>query len=224
MSLNIGGKPSIDSRQAKLIEAMYQGTVLAPAVAEGFAIEDEVYKSIAVEMQSASRGATSPKGFELEARRIARLMREKYNLGFVDVGGWDTHVNQGNANGYLAGRLTELGKGLAAFAEEMGSDWSNTTVVAISEFGRTFRENGNRGTDHGHGSVYWVMGGSIKGARIAGEQVRVEEATLFQDRDYPVLNEYRALLGGLVSRIYGISGQRLQSVFSAATPKDIALI
>jgi uncharacterized protein (DUF1501 family) len=224
MSLNIGGKPSIDARQAKLIEAMYQGTVLAPAVAEGFAVEDEVYKSIAVEMQSASRGATSPKGFELEARRIARLMREKYNLGFVDVGGWDTHVNQGNANGYLAGRLTELGKGLAAFAQEMGSDWSNTTVVAISEFGRTFRENGNRGTDHGHGSVYWVMGGSIKGARIAGEQVRVEEATLFQDRDYPVLNEYRALLGGLISRIYGISGERLQSVFSATTPKDIALI
>jgi uncharacterized protein (DUF1501 family) len=224
VSLNVAGKPAIDARQAKLIDAMYQGTGLAPAVAEGFAVEDEVYKSLAVEMQAASRGATSAKGFELEARRIARLMREKYNLGFVDVGGWDTHVNQGNASGYLAARLAELGKGLAGFAEEMGPDWSNTTVVAISEFGRTFRENGNRGTDHGHGSVYWVLGGSIKGGRIAGDQVRVEQATLFQDRDYPVLNEYRAVLAGLLSQIYGLSGERLQSVFPRTTPKDIALI
>jgi uncharacterized protein (DUF1501 family) len=224
VSLNVAGKPAIDARQAKLIDAMYQGTGLAPAVAEGFTVEDEVYKSLAVEMQAASRGATSAKGFELEARRIARLMREKYNLGFVDVGGWDTHVNQGNANGYLAARLAELGKGLAGFAEEMGPDWSNTTVVAISEFGRTFRENGNRGTDHGHGSVYWVLGGSIKGGRIAGDQVRVEQATLFQDRDYPVLNEYRAVLAGLLSQIYGLSGERLQSVFPRTTPKDIALI
>ena len=223
-SLYVAGKPAIEALHAMLFEALYQGTGLAPAVAEGFAVEDEVYKSLAVEMQEASRGATSAKGSELEARRIARLMRDKYNLGFVDVGGWDTHVNQGNAKGYLAARLAELGKGLAGFAEEMGPDWSNTTVVAISEFGRTFRENGNRGTDHGHGSVYWVLGGSIKGGRIAGDQVRVEQATLFQDRDYPVLNEYRAVLAGLLSQIYGLSGERLQSVFPRTTPKDIALI
>jgi uncharacterized protein (DUF1501 family) len=224
ISLNVAGKPGIDARQAKLIEAMYQGTALAPAIAEGFAVEDEVYKSIAVEMQAASRGAITAKGFELEARRIARLMREKYNLGFVDVGGWDTHVNQGNASGYLAGRLAELGKGLAGFAEEMGPDWANTTVVTVSEFGRTFRENGNRGTDHGHGSVYWILGGGIKGGRIAGEQVRVEQATLFENRDYPVLNEYRAVLGGLLSRLYDLSSERLQSVFPDTAPKDIGLV
>jgi len=224
MSLNVGAKPGIDARQEQLIEAMYRDTPLAPAVSEGFAVEDEVYKSIAVEMQQASRGATSARGFELEAQRIARLMRDKYNLGFVDVGGWDTHVNQGNAKGYLAGRLTELGKGVAAFAESMGPEWANTVVVVISEFGRTFRENGNRGTDHGHGSVYWVLGGGIKGGRIAGDQIQVAQQTLFQDRDYPVLNEYRAVLGGLMSRVYGLSGDRLQNVFPDTAAKDVSLI
>ena len=75
--------------------------------------------------------------------------------------------------------------------------WRSTVVVVISEFGRTFRENGTRGTDHGHGTVYWVLGGAVRGSRIAGDQVAVERATLNQDRDWPVLNEYRALLGGL---------------------------
>ncbi|HEX5282418.1 MAG TPA: DUF1501 domain-containing protein [Micropepsaceae bacterium] len=224
MSLNTGGKPGIDSRQAALIASMYSATDLAPAVSEGFQVEDEVYKSIAVEMQQASRGATSAKGFELEARRIARLMREKYNLGFVDVGGWDTHVNQGGASGYLANRIAELGKGVAGFADEIGPEWKNTVVVAISEFGRTFRENGNRGTDHGHGSVYWVLGGNIRGGRLAGDQVRVAEETLFQNRDFPVLNEYRAVLGGVFAGLYGLDGDSLQKVFPGAKPKDIGII
>ena len=100
-------------------------------------------------------------------------MRERYNVGFVDVGGWDTHVGAGRRSGYLANRLEELGRGLAAFADEMGDAWNDTVVVVLSEFGRTFRENGNRGTDHGHGSVYWVLGGGVRGGRIAGEQVAV---------------------------------------------------
>lgn len=224
MSLNTGGKPGIDSRQAALIAGMYSQSDLAPAVSEGFQVEDEVYKSISVEMQQASRGATSAKGFELEARRIARLMREKYNLGFVDVGGWDTHVNQGGASGYLANRISELGRAMSGFADEMGPEWKNTVVVAISEFGRTFRENGNRGTDHGHGSVYWVLGGNIRGGRLAGDQVRVAEETLFQNRDFPVLNEYRSVLGGLFARLYGLEGDSLQKVFPGAKPRDIGIV
>lgn len=224
MALNVGGKPGIDAHSASLIAAMYQNSDLAPAVTEGFQVEDEVYKSVAGEMQAASRGATSPKGFELEAQRIARLMREKYNLGFVDVGGWDTHVNQGGAAGYLAGRIAELGKGLAGFAAGMGAEWNNTVVVAISEFGRTFRENGNRGTDHGHGSVYWVLGGNIQGGQLAGDQARVAEDTLFQNRDYPVLNEYRAVLGGLFAKLYGMDAGAVQQVFPGTKAKDIGLI
>ena len=124
-------------------------------------------------------------------------MRENFNLGFVDVGGWDTHVNQGAGTGYLADRLGELGRGLSGFVEEIGPGWSDTVVVVLSEFGRTFRENGSRGTDHGHGSVYWILGGGVRGGRIAGPQVRADEAHLFQNRDYPVLTDYRGLLGGL---------------------------
>ena len=105
MALNFVGKPNIDDRQIKLIESMYQGTKFAPQVAEGFAVRDEVYKEVTAEMQEANRNAVSPKGFELAARRIGGLMKERFNLGFVDVGGWDTHVNQGGAAGYLAGRL-----------------------------------------------------------------------------------------------------------------------
>jgi uncharacterized protein (DUF1501 family) len=166
------GKPGVDARQAKMIAAMYDGTALAQPVREGFAVREDVMKDLAGEMDAASRNAISAKGFELEARRIAKVMKERYNIGFVDVGGWDTHVGQGNATGYLANRLDELGRGLAGFAQEMGPDWKDTVVVVVSEFGRTFRENGNRGTDHGHGSVYWVLGGSVNGGKVRGEQVR----------------------------------------------------
>jgi uncharacterized protein (DUF1501 family) len=224
MALGSVGKPAIDERQAKLIQSMYQGTELAPQVAEGFSVRDEVYKEITAEMQEANRNAVSPKGFELAARRIGGLMKGRFNLGFVDVGGWDTHVNEGGATGYLAGRLSELGRGLAGLADAIGPAWNDTVVVVVSEFGRTFRENGDRGTDHGHGSVYWVMGGSVKGGRLVGEQVRVEQKSLFQNRDYPVLNEYRAVLGGVFHHIYGLQPDRLQKVFPSVQPKDLALV
>ncbi|MDB5650064.1 MAG: hypothetical protein JWL62_1584 [Hyphomicrobiales bacterium] len=97
-------------------------------------------------------------------------------------------------------------------------------VVVVSEFGRTFRENGNRGTDHGHGSVYWVLGGGLKGGRVAGEQTAVDQAHLFQDRDYPVLTDYRALLGGLFQRMYGLDQTALQRVFPSGKPRDLALL
>jgi uncharacterized protein (DUF1501 family) len=151
-------------------------------------------------------------------------MQGEYRLGFVDVGGWDTHVGEGGAAGYLATRLDELGRGLGAFAQAMGAAWRDTVVVVISEFGRTFRENGNRGTDHGHGTVYWVLGGDVRGGRVAGEQLRVSRDTLFQDRDYPVLNEYRAVLGGLFARLYGLDAAEISKIFPEAKPRDLALL
>jgi uncharacterized protein (DUF1501 family) len=232
-------KPSFDARQSQLIAGMYQGSSLAAPVREGFAVRDEAVREIngpppgtmesasmsgaAAEMIAASRNAITAKGFEGEARRVARLMRERYRLGFVDVGGWDTHVGQGAGTGYLANRLAELGKGLAAYADEMGPAWKDSTVVVISEFGRTFKENGNRGTDHGHGSVYWVLGGGVRGGRVVGEQVAVASSSLFQNRDYPVLNEYRAMLGGLFTRLYGLSTAQVQQVFAGTTPQDLGL-
>ncbi len=224
MAVRSVGRSAIDARQSGLIASMYQGSALASRVDEGFSTRDQVMRDLQSEMQGAGRNAVSARSFGAEARRIARLMADRYNIGFVDVGGWDTHVNQGGAQGYLANRLDELGQGLAAFAQEMGPAWRSTTVVVISEFGRTFRQNGNHGTDHGHGTVYWVLGGGVRGGRIAGEQVRVEQATLFQNRDYPVLNEYRAVLGGLFARQFGLGASQLDQVFAGVKPRDVGLV
>jgi uncharacterized protein (DUF1501 family) len=218
------GRQGIDPRQSAIIAAMYDGSRLGGAVREGFAARSEATQALAGEMVEANRNAITAKGFEGEAQRIGRLMRERYHLAFVDVGGWDTHIGQGSGTGYLAGRLGELGKGLAAFAEESGDAWRRTVVVVVSEFGRTFRENGNRGTDHGHGSVYWALGGAVRGGRVAGEQVAVAPGFLFQNRDYPVLNDYRAVLGGIFARLYGLSPAQIQQVFPGSAANDIGLV
>ena len=140
------------------------------------------------------------------------------------MGGWDTHVGQGAATGYLTNRLEELGKGLSAFADEMGPRWNDTVVIVISEFGRTFRENGNRGTDHGHGTTYLALGGAVRGGRLAGDQQAIEESTLHQSRDLPVLNEYRGVLGGVFGRLYGLNESDLAAIFPDAKSKDIGLV
>ena len=218
------GKPAIDARQSNIIASMYKGTALAQQVNEGFAVRDDVMREMAGEMDAANRNAITTKGFELEARRIAKLMKDKYTIGFADIGGWDTHVSEGGATGYLAGRLDELGRGLSTFVQEMEREWRDTVIVVVSEFGRTFRENGNRGTDHGHGTVYWILGGGIRGGQIFGEQIRVEQTTLFQNRDYPVLNEYRAILGGMFARMYGLNASHVGRIFSGTKARDIGLI
>ena len=223
-SLRDLGKPGVTARQAQIIESMYAGTPLASTVNGGIQARAEVSREMADEMEAASRNAIGSKGFATEARRIARLMRERVQLGFIDVGGWDTHVGQGGASGTLAMRLSELGTGLAVFAQEMGQTWDRTVVVVLSEFGRTFRENGNRGTDHGHGTVYWVLGGAVRGGRIAGEQQTIAAGTLFQNRDYPVLNEYRGLLGGIFSRLYGLDATRMAQVFPGVRTRDAGLL
>jgi uncharacterized protein (DUF1501 family) len=217
-------KPAVDARERALIAEMYRGSQLEAPVAEGFAAREAVMKELGEEMAATSRNAVTPRGFETQVKRIARLMRGDYRLAFVDVGGWDTHVGEGGVQGQLATRLEALGSGLATFAGAMGDAWRDTVVLVISEFGRTFRENGNRGTDHGHGTVYWALGGALAGGRIAGEQLRVARGTLFQDRDYPVLNDYRALLGGVFARMYALKAEALARVFPGATPKDLALV
>jgi uncharacterized protein (DUF1501 family) len=225
ISLQRGGKSPFDDTQSAALRDMYAGGHLESAVREGLELQQQVAQAMQEEMQAANRGAISTKGFELTAERMARFMRTQYRLGFVDVGGWDTHVNEGGAHGALATNLNSLGKGLASFAEALGEEeWNNTVVFVLSEFGRTFRENGNAGTDHGHGSVYWVLGGRISGGRIAGEQVRVGADTLFQDRDYPVLNNYRNVLGGIFATLWGLGPQQLDTIFPGARPLDLKLV
>jgi uncharacterized protein (DUF1501 family) len=224
LSLKSVGKPPFDDRQAHILSDMYAGHHLEGAVRNGLELRQEVAKEMADEMSAAGRGAINTKGFELEAERMGRLMRDKYRLGFIDIGGWDTHVGEGAAQGALATNLTSLGRGLQAFSQSLGPEWNNTVVVVVSEFGRTFRENGNRGTDHGHGTVYWVLGGAINGGRIGGEQQRVDRSTLFQDRDFPVLNDYRAVLGGLFRSLWGLSAGQSGTIFQQVPPVDLKLV
>jgi uncharacterized protein (DUF1501 family) len=228
VSLRGTGRAPFDDRQTKLFLSMYEGTRFESLISEGFdlrkTVADQAEQMASAEMQAANRNAMTATGFELEARRMAGLMRDRFNVGFIDVGGWDTHVNEGNGQGQLANLLTSLGKGLAGFADQMGNAWNSTIVVVISEFGRTFRENGTRGTDHGHGSVYWVLGGALQGGRLVGEQVTVSPGTLNQNRDFPVLTEYRSLLGGLFKRIYSLDASRLERVFPNAMPQDLGLV
>ncbi|MDE2370930.1 MAG: DUF1501 domain-containing protein [Burkholderiales bacterium] len=238
LSLKAEPHPS-DARLRQALTAMYRGQPLQTNVDEAYAVRDEAARDVAGvaagaggaaapmagEMVAANRRAINARGFEIEARRIARVMRERYAIGFVDVGGWDTHVGQGAATGYLASRLDELGRGLAAYAEEIGpATWRHTVVYVVSEFGRTMRENGNRGTDHGHGSVHWVLGGGLAAGPVAGEQQAVEARTMFQNRDWPVLNDYRSVLGGLFARQFALDGSQLERVFPGAKPRDLGLI
>jgi uncharacterized protein (DUF1501 family) len=224
LSLKSVGKPPFDARQAGILNDMYAGHHLQSAVRDGLELRQEVAQTFADEMNAANRNAINTKGFELEAERMGKLMRDKYRIGFIDVGGWDTHVNEGGAEGALASNLGSLGRGLQVFSQSLGPEWSNTVVVVLSEFGRTFRENGNRGTDHGHGTVYWILGGSINGGSIRGEQQRLAHGTLLQDRDYPVLNDYRAVLGGLFHSMWDLSPTQVTRVFQDVTPADLKLV
>ena len=224
ISLKGDTKAHFDDRQASILAGMYKNTSLASAAADGLSLRSTVSMDLQNEMVAASRGAPSASGFAQETQRIATLMRDQYRLGFVDVGGWDTHVNQGNVTGGLANNLRNLGEGLAAYANTLGDEWNNTTVVVVSEFGRTFRENGDHGTDHGHGTVHWVLGGKVNGGRIAGEQIAVTQDNLLQNRDYKVLNNYRDVYSGLLGRIWGLQGNHLQTVFPQARPRDLQLV
>lgn len=224
VSLRANAKAAFDERQSAILAGMYSHTALASAAADGLELRQQVSQELQGEMTKANRGAATARAFAEETRRMATLMQSQFRLGFVDVGGWDTHVNQGGASGTLANNLGNLADGLASYADALGDAWNDTTVVVVSEFGRTFRENGNRGTDHGHGTVYWVLGGNVRGGRIIGEQVAVNASNLLQNRDYPVLNNYRDVLGGLFARTWGLSASQLQSVFPGAKPTDLHLV
>jgi len=224
LSLKSVAKPAFDDRQAQILGQMYADHHLESVVRDGLDLRQEVAQKMAEEMGASGRSAINTKGFEVEAERMGHLMRDKYRLAFIDIGGWDTHVGEGSAQGTLAGNLASLGRGLQVFSQTLGPEWNNTVVVVLSEFGRTFRENGNRGTDHGHGSVYWVLGGAISGGVVAGEQRSLSRAALFQDRDLPVLNDYRAILGGVFKRLWGLSAEQSEHVFPQAAPRDLNLV
>lgn len=147
-------------------------------------------------------GATYPAGpFGRHMQEVAHLI--KANLGleiaFVDVGGWDNHVNEGGATGQLAGRLKEFGDSLAAFHQDMGDRMADIVVLTMSEFGRTARENGNGGTDHGHANVMLVMGGPVKGGKVYGKWPGLKRHQLNEDRDLALTTDFRDIFAEAVT-------------------------
>jgi uncharacterized protein (DUF1501 family) len=146
-------------------------------------------------------------------KQLAQLI--KANLGvqvaFADIGGWDHHVNEGNTEGQIANILRGFSQSLAAFWTDLGDLAGDTVVITMSEFGRTVRENGNRGTDHGHANVMFVMGGPVKGGKVYGRWPGLSAGQLYEGRDLAVTTDFRRVLGESVSTHLG--NQRLDAVF-----------
>ena len=178
------------------------------------------------EQQAADNGAPLPAGFPDDAARLATLMRRDpgVQFAFMALGGWDTHVNQGNARGQLAGHLAPLGRGLAEFASRLGPAFDDTTVLVISEFGRTVRQNGTGGTDHGHGNVMWALGGRLAGGKVHGRWPGLDDAALYEGRDLAVTTDFRQVLAGVCTHQLGLPDGRLSDVFPgfAGTPLDLS--
>jgi uncharacterized protein (DUF1501 family) len=172
------------------------------------------------ELQSAipAQGEAYPKGpFGARMGEIARLIKANAGLeiAFTEIEGWDTHVNEGGATGQLANRLRNLAEGISAFFRDLGDRIEDVMVVTLSEFGRTARENGNRGTDHGHANVMFVLGGKIRGGKVYGSWPGLEPELLYQQRDLALTTDFRAVCGEILARHMGQSN--LSKVFPGFT-------
>jgi len=156
-------------------------------------------------------------------KQIAKLIKADIGLevAFADMGGWDTHANQGNEKGQLAQRLTEFSESLAAFYRDLGDRMADVVILTMSEFGRTVRENGNRGTDHGHATAMLVLGGPVKGGRVAGRWPGLAREQLYEERDLAVTTDFRNLFAEVATRHLGVPASApLFPGFSTNPAKD----
>jgi uncharacterized protein (DUF1501 family) len=152
-------------------------------------------------------GADYPRSpFGQALRQIGQLTKADVGLevAFADVGGWDTHVNQGSAQGQLANRLDDFGRSLAALVTDLGSRMSDTVILTMSEFGRAVSENGNRGTDHGHGNAMMVIGGGVRGGKVYGTWPGLARDQRYDGRDLAVTTDFRNVFGEVVVRHLGL--------------------
>jgi uncharacterized protein (DUF1501 family) len=207
-------------------EAMYAQTVdqaLRGTGTETFEAIDMLRKADPSKYQP-ENSAEYPKsrlGKNLE--QIGQLI--KANIGvevlFVDCGGWDNHVNEGGVQGQLSNLLRDLGQGLVAFHQDMGDRMQNIVVVTMSEFGRTARENGNRGTDHGHANCMFVMGGDVKGGKVYGKWPGLEDHQLNENRDLFLTTDFRSVLSEILAKHIGVPD--LKPVFPGFNPDPRSL-
>jgi uncharacterized protein (DUF1501 family) len=156
--------------------------------------------------------------FGRSLRQIGQLIKADagVEVAFADIGGWDTHVGQGGANGQLANRFTELGRGVRAFYDDLGDLMEDVLVVSMSEFGRTVHENGSGGTDHGHGNCMMVLGGAANGGQVLGRWPGLEREQLFEGRDLAITTDFRDVFAEVASGHLGadrLDGESLGAVF-----------
>ncbi|HKS73800.1 MAG TPA: DUF1501 domain-containing protein [Terriglobales bacterium] len=212
----VGGRNPNAAPIANTFEAMYAHSVDAVLHGTGQKTFDAVkmLKSADPSKYTPAAGADYPRGrFGESLKQLAQLI--KANLGvqvaFADIGGWDHHVNEGNTQGQIANVLREFSQSLGAFYTDLGDLAEDIVIVTMSEFGRTVRENGDRGTDHGHANVMFVMGGPVKGGKVYGRWPGLDPSQLYEGRDLAVTTDFRQVLGEAVSRHLG--NNRLQQVF-----------
>ena len=215
-SFGVGGKNPGAVPLANTFEAMYSQSVDSVLHGTGAETFDAVkmLKSANPEQYTPAAGANYPRGaFSQALKQTAQLIKADLGVevAFADVGGWDTHVNQGAAQGQLAGRLTEFSQSISAFWTDLGQLANSTVLVTMSEFGRTARENGNRGTDHGHANVMFIVGGPVRGGRVYGKWPGLSEDRLYEGRDLALTTDFRQVVGEVVYRHLG--NHDLASVF-----------
>jgi uncharacterized protein (DUF1501 family) len=211
----------VQDRLTRAFEQLYAGAstgLLASSSEEAFAAVRELRAADPTRYAPAN-GADYPRGRLGRALlQIAQLIKADLGLevAFADVTGWDTHVNQGAAEGQLGTRLAELGQSLAAFAQDLGERMRDVVVLTMSEFGRTIRENGTIGTDHGHATAMLVLGGPVRGGAVRGRWPGLDPADRFEGRDLAVTTDFRDLFGEVLARHLGASD--LSAVFPGYTP------
>jgi uncharacterized protein (DUF1501 family) len=168
-------------------------------------------------------GAEYPRSqFGQRLLQIAQLVKANVGLeiAFADVGGWDTHVNQGSSTGQLAQRLDDFSRSIAALVADLGDRMDDVVIMTMSEFGRMARENGNRGTDHGHAGALFVIGGHVKGGKVHGKWPGLEQEQLYEGRDLALTTDFRSVFAEVVSDHLG--ARALDRIFPgfAASPRD----
>ena len=216
---SVAGKGPQTSPISNAFQAMYDessDSVLHGTGEETFEAVKMLKSADPAKYQPAAGVSYPNTAFGNSMKQIAQLL--KANLGveaaFSDIGGWDTHQNQGGATGQLANRLKEFSQTIAAFWADMGNDSENITVVTMSEFGRTARQNGTGGTDHGHANVMFVLGGNVKGGKVYGKWPGVGNDQLNEGRDLKVTTDFRNVLGEAAYKTLG--SRDMEVVFPGA--------
>ena len=214
-------------RVADAFKQMYanRNDALGQAFTDGMESHIMLKDKLSEEMIAANKGAPPANKFQGFGMQLGKLMGEdpKIQVAFVAIGGWDTHVNQGADKGQLANHLTVVGKGLDDLAKGLGPKLKDTTIIVMSEFGRTVKENGNRGTDHGHGNVMWLMGGGINGGKVHGRWDGLANSRLFEGRDLPVTTDFRTVLASVTAENLKLSSKSVNKVFPDFNFQDKSL-